>query len=204
MQDSIECWRNGEFCDGSIASRTAKGIRRYARLSGYKNKFETKMSVSRRRRCAQMLQQSQSFCTTILFKSQDWCSTGHGSHTPLQDDGYMPMMDLAQSLQTWCVRTQNWCEHVAASICADEEELTVAQRPSWYSDTYTETETETGIETETYSCQWSWTSRRMHNLSETKERWTSSRHFSRWTDHDSNEQSKSNWQSKSNEQSNKQ
>ena len=50
-------------------------------------------------------------------------TTGHGYHTPLQDDGNKPMMDLAQSLQTWCV-----CEHVAASICADEEELTVAQR----------------------------------------------------------------------------
>ena len=70
------------------------------------------------------------FCTTILFKLQDWYSTGHGSHTPLKDEGDKPMMDLAQSLQTlgvhaladlqtWCVRTQNWYEHVAASICAD-------------------------------------------------------------------------------------
>ena len=30
---------------------------RYARLSGYRNKFETKMSVSRRRRIARILQQ---------------------------------------------------------------------------------------------------------------------------------------------------
>ena len=44
------------------------------------------------------------FCTTILLKTQDWYSTGHGSHTPLQDDGNKPMMVLAQSLQTWCVR----------------------------------------------------------------------------------------------------
>ena len=64
------------------------------------------------------------------------------------------MMDLAQSLQTlyvhtladmqtWCVRTQTWYEHVAASICADEEAWTFAQRPSWYSDTYPETGTAT-------------------------------------------------------------
>ena len=68
-------------------------------------------------------------------------------------------MDLARSLQTlgvhamadmqtWYVRTQTWYEHVAASICADEEVLTVAQRPSWYSDTSPETETRTGTETD--------------------------------------------------------
>ena len=61
------------------------------------------------------------FCTTILLKWQDWYSTGHGSHTPLQDDGDKPMMDLAQRLQTWYVHAQNWYEHVVASICADEE-----------------------------------------------------------------------------------
>ena len=56
-------------------------------------------------------------------------------------------------------------------------------------------------ETETDSCQCrSWTSRRMHKLSETKERWTSLRHFPRWTDHDSKEQSKNKEQSKSNTQ----
>ena len=100
------------------------------------------------RKCCNKTQNkaNRCFCTEILFKLQDWYSTGHGSHTPPQDNGDKPMMDLAQSLQTWCVRTQNWYEHVAASICADEEELTVAQRPSWYSDTYPETET--GRETE--------------------------------------------------------
>ena len=40
------------------------------------------------------------FCTTILFKSQGWYSTGHGSHASLQDEGGKPMMDLEQSLQT--------------------------------------------------------------------------------------------------------
>ena len=40
------------------------------------------------------------FCTTMLFKSKDWYSTGHGSHTPLQDDGDKSMMDLAPRLQT--------------------------------------------------------------------------------------------------------
>ena len=55
------------------------------------------------------------FCTTIQFKSQDWYSTGHGSHTPLQDDGDKPMMDLAQGLQTLYVHTlagmQTWYVH---------------------------------------------------------------------------------------------
>ena len=66
-------------------------------------------------------------------------------------------MDLAQSLQTWYVRTQTWYEHEVASICADEEAFTFAQRPSWYSDTSPETETETETETvtekETNFCQ---------------------------------------------------
>ena len=99
------------------------------------------------------------FCTTILFNSQDWYCTGHGSYTPLQNVGDKPMMDLAQSLQTlyvhtladmqtWYVRTQSWYEHVEASICADEVVLTVAQRPSWYSDTYPETQAERGTETD--------------------------------------------------------
>ena len=83
---------------------------------------------------------------------QEWYSTGHGSHIPLQDDGDKPMMDLAKNpqtlgvhaladMQTWFVRTLSWYEHVAAAICADEVVMTVAQRPSCYSDTYTETGT---------------------------------------------------------------
>ena len=70
------------------------------------------------------------------------------------------MMDLAPRLQTLYVHTladmqtsyvhtQTWNEHVVASIRADEVVLAVAQKPSWYSDTYTET----GTATETDSCQ---------------------------------------------------
>ena len=127
-----------------MGSSTAKGTLKYARHSEYWNKFETKMSVSRRKRSTRMLQQyakqSQSlllYCNIVqiarLVFHRPW------SHTPFQDDGDEPMMDLARSLQvlgvhaladmqTWCVHTQKWYEHVAASICADEEELTVAQR----------------------------------------------------------------------------
>ena len=190
-QDSIECWRNGEFGDGSIGSREFLGT---GNVSIKKEKKRANVATIRKTKSI------VAFCTTILFKSQDWYSSGHGSHTPLPDEGNKPMMDLAHSLQTmgvhaladmqkWYVRTQTWYEHVAASICADEEVLTVAQRPSWYSDTYPGTETD--------SCQWSRTSIRMLKLSETNERCTSLRHFSRWTDHDSNEQSKSNEQRKS-------
>ena len=78
--------------------------------------------------------------------------------------------------------------NTVASICLQKEVLMFAQRLSW------NTQTETGRypESEVDSCKyWSCMSRRMHKLSETKERWTSLRHFSRWTDHDSKEQSKS-------------
>ena len=44
------------FGGGSIGSSTAKRTQRYARLSGYRNKFETKMSVSRKKRSARMYQ----------------------------------------------------------------------------------------------------------------------------------------------------
>ena len=70
---------------------------------------------------------NRNLCTAILFKSQDWYSTSHVSHTPLQDDGDKPTMDLAQSLQTWYVHTQTWHEHTVASMCA--------QRPSWNPET---------------------------------------------------------------------
>ena len=72
---------------------------------GHKNEFKTETSVSRRclqRRSAQMLERSQSLLqyynnTTSL---QDWYSTDHGSHTPLQDDGDETMVDLVTGLQT--------------------------------------------------------------------------------------------------------
>ena len=168
--------------EASIQSRTAlnagetensltkqlEAIQRYARLPGC-----TGTSSRRRcqyqegkeaRECCNNAQNkaTRCFCFSILCKSQDWCCTGHGSQTPLQDDGDKPMMDLAQHLQTlgmhaladvqtWYVHTQIWYGHVVASICADEEALTFAQRPSWYSETYPETETGTGTETD--SCQ---------------------------------------------------
>ena len=181
---------NGEFGDGSIGSITARRTQRYEGLYGYRKKFETKMSVSRSARTLQQYtKQSQS---SLLYHNVVWiarlvfCRPWIPHST--QDDGDLPMLDLARCLQTlyvhtfadvqtWYVRTQNWYEHVAASICADEETLMIVQRPSWYSDTYPETETEsetgTGTGTETESCQWSWTSRRMYKLSETSERRTS-------------------------------
>ena len=33
-------------------------------------------------------------------KYQSWYSTDHGSHTPLQDEGRQPLMDLVMVLQT--------------------------------------------------------------------------------------------------------
>ena len=59
-------------------------------------------SESRNRRIAQMLERSQSLLQNCNVVQN--CKMGilqdHGSHTPLQDEGEEPMMDLASSLQT--------------------------------------------------------------------------------------------------------
>ena len=49
-----------------------------------------------------MLERSQSllqYCNNIA-SLQDWYSADCGSHTPLQDEGDEPMMDLVTGLQT--------------------------------------------------------------------------------------------------------
>ena len=57
-----------------------------------KKEFKMETSVSRRclqRRTAQVLERSQSLLQYYNHSAslQDWYSTDHGSHTPLQDDG---------------------------------------------------------------------------------------------------------------------
>ena len=49
-----------------------------------------------------MLERNQSLLQyySNIASLQDWYSTEHGSHTPLQDDGDEPMMDLVTGLQT--------------------------------------------------------------------------------------------------------
>ena len=75
--------------------------------SGCQNESKTGTSVSRRclwRRTAEMLERCQSllqYCNNIA-SLQDSYSTDHGSHTPLQDEGDEPMMDLVTGLQTRC------------------------------------------------------------------------------------------------------
>ena len=113
---AFECWRNREFGDGSIGSITARRTQRCERLYGYRNKFDTKMSDQEGKDVRECYNNTQNkanrcFCTTMLFKSQGWYSTGHGSHTPLQDDGVEPMLDLARNLQ------YSICIHF--SRCAD-------------------------------------------------------------------------------------
>ena len=59
-----------------------------------------------------MLERSQSllqYCKNIA-SLQDWYSTDHGSHTPQQDDGGVPMMDLVTGLQTRCENKSPGCE----------------------------------------------------------------------------------------------
>ena len=62
-------------------------------------------SVSRkclRRKTAQMLERSQSLLKyhNNIASLQDLYSTDRGSHTPPQDEGDEPMMDLVTGLQT--------------------------------------------------------------------------------------------------------
>ena len=136
-------------CGTSIQSRTALSVGEMENLATDQMEAVQLREHSDTREFLSTGTSSRRRCQYQEGKEGDWYSTGHGSHTPLQDDGHKPMTDLAQSLhtmyshtltdvQTWCVLAQNWCEHIAASICADEEELTVAQRPSWCSDTYPE------------------------------------------------------------------
>ena len=81
------------------------GVRLTRGTSGYKNESKMETSVSRRclqRRTAQMLERSQSLLQYYkrIASLQDWYSTDHGSHTPLQDEGDEPMMDLVTGLKT--------------------------------------------------------------------------------------------------------
>ena len=88
--------------DGSIGSNTSKGTQGCTVLFGYQNKFKTKTSVSRMKRIAQMLERGQSllqYCN--VFQSAKLVFyKGHGSHTPLQDEGDEPMMDLVTGMHT--------------------------------------------------------------------------------------------------------
>ena len=106
----------GDFFDGSVGSvqqREPRDTRDFLG-SGTSSRRRCQYQEGKEaRKCCNNTQNkaNRCFCTTILFKLQDWYGTGNGYHTSLQDDGNKPMMDLAQSLQTWCVY-----EHVAASI----------------------------------------------------------------------------------------
>ena len=73
----------------------------------HKNEFKMETSVSRkclRRKTAQMLERCQSLLQhhNDTASSQDWYSIDHGSHTPRQDEGDEPMMDLVTGLETRC------------------------------------------------------------------------------------------------------
>ena len=69
----------------------------------FQNEFKMETSVSRRclqRRTAQMFVRSQSLLQYYnnIESLQDWYSTDHGSHTPLQDDDE-PVTELVTELQ---------------------------------------------------------------------------------------------------------
>ena len=95
---------NAGEMENSVTDQLEAGQRRESK--GTRDFLDTRTSSRRRcqyqegeelRKCCNKA--NRSFCTLMLFKSQDWFSTSHGYHTPLQDDGDKPTMDLAQSLQ---------------------------------------------------------------------------------------------------------
>ena len=87
-QDSIECWRNGEFGDGSSGNGVQQGEHRDTRDflgTGTSSRLRCQYQVGKEaRECCNNAQNkaNRCFCTSMLIKSQDWCSTGHGSRTP--------------------------------------------------------------------------------------------------------------------------
>ena len=115
VTDQMEAGQRREYKDTRDFLDTRTSSRRRCQ---YQEGEELRKCCNKADRC---------FCTTTLFKSQDWYSTGHGSRTPLQDDGDKPMKDLAQSLQTWYVHTQTWYEHTVASLCAHKDALICAE-----------------------------------------------------------------------------
>ena len=97
--------------------------------SGYQNESKTETSVSIRclqRRTVQMLERSQSYFNNIA-SLQDWSPTDHGSHTPLQDEGDEPLMDLVKGCSP-DIDTETRRDHGNTST-----ETASCQRWSWTS-----------------------------------------------------------------------
>ena len=65
-----------------------------------------------------MLERSQSLLQYYnnIASLQDWYSTDHGSHTPLQDEGDEFMMDLVTGLQTRCEHRDPGEKHAVVSV----------------------------------------------------------------------------------------
>ena len=74
---------------------------------GYKNECKTEIWCLQRR-TVQMLERGQSLLqyNNNIVSLQDWSSTDHRSHTPLQDDGDEPMMDLVNGSSD--IDTKTW------------------------------------------------------------------------------------------------
>ena len=73
---------------GETENSSTDGLEAGYDTFGYENKFETKASVSRKRRIAQMLERSRSklqYCNVVHIARLVFFD--HGSHTPLQDEG---------------------------------------------------------------------------------------------------------------------
>ena len=113
--DSTERWRSGVLRSGErrsswtileiyVPEQDCERSTLTCGTSGYKNEFKTETAVSRRclqRRIALMLERSQSLLQYYnnIASLQDWYSGDLGSHTPLEDEGDEPVMDLVTELQ---------------------------------------------------------------------------------------------------------
>ena len=134
VTDQLEAVQQREHRDTQQFLGTGKSSRRRCQ---YQEGKEARECCNNKQNQIQSLLLVEQYCSNRKIG----VSTGHGSHTPLQNDGNKLIMDLAQRLQTLGVHaladmqtcyvfTQTLYEHAATSICAGEEVLTVALKPS--------------------------------------------------------------------------
>ena len=81
-QDSIECWSNGDFFDGSIGSGTAEGTQKHARLLEQEHVQDEDFSIKKEKNSANVGEKP--IIASVLQCCLN-CKIGiqqdHGSHT---------------------------------------------------------------------------------------------------------------------------
>ena len=83
-------WRNGEFFEGSIGSKTSKGPPRCTVFLDARTSSRRRLQYQEGEKLRKCWNEANlCFSTAMLFKLQDWYSIDHGFHTPLRraEDG---------------------------------------------------------------------------------------------------------------------